>query len=833
MRTLSVLGCSVTAVGLLATIAGAQPASFTDLGSLPQGATATTTPFSVAADIAGTQWFKVTLSADVDSASGRYLDIWTISSSGAAPFPDSEIALFSADGTLLGEDDDDGRNYSSAMSFGDGGACGVRLGTGRADSGFGGATLSFDGRDGATVPAGEYYIAVVSYNFEATFASPFVADSGGDAITGDLKIEYNARSLGVTAAFAPTSVLLGTDSVLEATVAGCSGGAVTGATVDATLPVELGGGTVSLLDNGTAPDAAANDGIYTANVNGSAGGVHAVTISATSGTNSASGAATLTVTLPPPANDECGSAEVVSIPDSNPVVLNGNNSAATGVDLSSCAGAGGKDIWYTFNTGSQGGTWILASCGTGFDTVLSIHTACPTSTTDGTQVACNDDSCGLQSQITPTLAANTDYWVRFSDYNGGSGATTLTITPPPAPPANDDCDTAEEVPVDSALSQTFTVSNLGASAGDPGVIACTGTALANDTWYLFTAPSTDGNNGDWTVNSTGARSVAIYPASSCPVIGDGNADLIACHASGAGASAITGGLVGGQQYLIQVGTTTPLAAGTVTIAFAPYTGVCCISGQPSIDTQSGCALAGGTYSGDNTTIGVGTPTATATNNTAFTFDGLAPVSSELTVSGTGLTLSNVYLQIDIAHTWMADITMQLVNVDTGATATILNEDGNGNDLIGLYTIADTASADWGTGAVAGQIPLGAYRAVNFGAPSSLDAAFSGIAADGTWRLDCDDVFDLADDGFVTSWTLGFNYNSDICNTGPSCNDLDFNNDGNIEPLDVDAYFSILGEGPCLGGTSCDSLDFNNDGNIEPEDVDAYFSVLGEGPCIDN
>ena len=72
-------------------------------------------------------------------------------------------------------------------------------------------------------------------------------------------------------------------------------------------------------------------------------------------------------------------------------------------------------------------------------------------------------------------------------------------------------------------------------------------------------------------------------------------------------------------------------------------------------------------------------------------------------------------------------------------------------------------------------------------------------------------------------------------TGPTCNDLDFNNDGNIEPGDVDAYFSVLGEGPCLGdiGGGCDSLDFNNDGNIEPEDVDAYFSVLGEGPCVDN
>jgi hypothetical protein len=66
-----------------------------------------------------------------------------------------------------------------------------------------------------------------------------------------------------------------------------------------------------------------------------------------------------------------------------------------------------------------------------------------------------------------------------------------------------------------------------------------------------------------------------------------------------------------------------------------------------------------------------------------------------------------------------------------------------------------------------------------------------------------------------------------------CDSLDFNRDGNIEPLDVDAYFSVLGEGPCVGdiGNGCNDLDFNNDGNIEPGDVDAYFSVLGEGPCI--
>lgn len=88
----------------------------------------------------------------------------------------------------------------------------------------------------------------------------------------------------------------------------------------------------------------------------------------------------------------------------------------------------------------------------------------------------------------------------------------------------------------------------------------------------------------------------------------------------------------------------------------------------------------------------------------------------------------------------------------------------------------------------------------------------------------------------SSETSGLNVVLTISAGGPACpvcDSLDFNNDGNIEPLDVDAYFSVLGEGPCLGdiGNGCNDLDFNNDGNIEPRDVDAYFSVLGEGPCF--
>ncbi len=67
----------------------------------------------------------------------------------------------------------------------------------------------------------------------------------------------------------------------------------------------------------------------------------------------------------------------------------------------------------------------------------------------------------------------------------------------------------------------------------------------------------------------------------------------------------------------------------------------------------------------------------------------------------------------------------------------------------------------------------------------------------------------------------------------TCNDIDFNNDlVEFDPLDIDAFFSVFSEGPCLPvGAVCDSIDFNNDGSrYDPQDVDAFLSVFSEGPC---
>jgi hypothetical protein len=67
-----------------------------------------------------------------------------------------------------------------------------------------------------------------------------------------------------------------------------------------------------------------------------------------------------------------------------------------------------------------------------------------------------------------------------------------------------------------------------------------------------------------------------------------------------------------------------------------------------------------------------------------------------------------------------------------------------------------------------------------------------------------------------------------------CDPIDFNNDGSLfDPMDVDAFFSVFSEGPCIpANATCNDVDFNNDGSLfDPQDVDAFFSVFSEGPCL--
>jgi hypothetical protein len=82
------------------------------------------------------------------------------------------------------------------------------------------------------------------------------------------------------------------------------------------------------------------------------------------------------------------------------------------------------------------------------------------------------------------------------------------------------------------------------------------------------------------------------------------------------------------------------------------------------------------------------------------------------------------------------------------------------------------------------------------------------------------------------------------NTGPinftvnltpaaGCDSVDFNNDSSLfDPTDIDAFFSVFSEGPCVPATAtCNDVDFNNDGSLfDPCDVDSFLLAFSEGPC---
>jgi hypothetical protein len=89
----------------------------------------------------------------------------------------------------------------------------------------------------------------------------------------------------------------------------------------------------------------------------------------------------------------------------------------------------------------EGGSWLASLCGSGYDTVLSVHTDCPP--TAANQLACNDDACGLASEVAFDAQAGTPVYLRISGYNGDQGAFQLQLEAPAAPaPANDACDQA-------------------------------------------------------------------------------------------------------------------------------------------------------------------------------------------------------------------------------------------------------------------------------------------------------------------------------------------------------------------------------------------------------
>jgi hypothetical protein len=154
-------------------------------------------------------------------------------------------------------------------------------------------------------------------------------------------------------------------------------------------------------------------------------GIYFVTVE---GFGGAAGAYTLTITAPPPPAPLPGETCALATPI-GPGLYPGSNVGSTTDGPAGC-GAIGSDVWYRYTPGSDGtvtATFCTGGGAASYDTVLAAYTGCCGSLTE---VICNDDTCGLRSEISFAATAGTTYYIRVGGFNGAQGTYTLNLTGP-------------------------------------------------------------------------------------------------------------------------------------------------------------------------------------------------------------------------------------------------------------------------------------------------------------------------------------------------------------------------------------------------------------------
>lgn len=134
-------------------------------------------------------------------------------------------------------------------------------------------------------------------------------------------------------------------------------------------------------------------------------------------------------TLAAAQNDEC----VGAIALTNGVATTFDTTSATpSATPWLCVGSVAPDLWYSFTPTTSGVSVSFSTCGSSYDTAIEVFDGACTALNP---IACNDNSCGLQSTLSlPSVTAGQTYYVRVGGVGAGFGLGTLTATEgsPPA-----------------------------------------------------------------------------------------------------------------------------------------------------------------------------------------------------------------------------------------------------------------------------------------------------------------------------------------------------------------------------------------------------------------
>jgi hypothetical protein len=130
----------------------------------------------------------------------------------------------------------------------------------------------------------------------------------------------------------------------------------------------------------------------------------------------------------PPANDNCEDRVEVLLGDTAFVTV---GATTDGPPHASCDFFGdqqvNQDIWYNW-TAPASGTLTVSLCGSSFDTKVAIYEGCTCPVSDANKLACNDDSCGLQSELSIQVTQGTCYKIRVGGFGTAVGSGNMNLT---------------------------------------------------------------------------------------------------------------------------------------------------------------------------------------------------------------------------------------------------------------------------------------------------------------------------------------------------------------------------------------------------------------------
>jgi|GEM_PF-3416653 len=760
--------------------------SATDLGTLMSTDTRTEMFDLSAGEV---RWFRV-VAPGAAAAMGTFFDLDTEGTLLAAA-NSTRLSVYNKAGRLALTDTVDGSGNLSQMSFG----TGTRPAVGNG--------LAYNGRDGA-IGACEYYIAVSSVTSVAgatNFAATSTSANTGSVV---LNLRTGAQSTnpsGVGAAN-PGTVLNDGSGTTTLTVNVTPGNfppsTGLGVTIDG---VNIGQGTITLLDDGVFPDLVANDRIFTAQttvVAGTPTGARALpfTITDLEG-RTGTGTFNVTVTQPPPANDLCVNAIALS------QGLTPFNTANATIDPNGsgadCTNRGNTSpsIWFSYTAQLTGSTITIETCGQSTnDTVLARYTTCD----DVGSVQCSDDACGLQSRLTFPGVAGEVHLIRVSAFGAGA-----------------------------AVAGNLNVVESGRPLSGVGAVSSPAPELST---VLYTVAVTTGTIPDSTNVQVTADLSAVGGSFAQVLVDDGtNGDLVAGDGIYSTEVTLTTAQPAGAYASSWTVTDNEgrSAGGNFNLTVQAVNGACCVGQDCSVMGEVACINAGGTYGGAGTNCG-GDNFNIVPSDGAFesiaAFGQLLATASACDDCGQTVSLGFVFnfLGVDYSEAWVCSngfVQFGGANNTTFTNAAIPTAGVPNNMICPLWD--DMISSTAGDIYVLVDGEPGAQRCIisfedmaEFGATANR-FNFQVILYEGSNNFEFR-YGSIPAQGLAGDYTIGFE-------------NADGTNGRSVDPVEIGSGFTarlfarIVQPSPC----GC-VLDLNHDGNVDPDDLADAIACFFDPSC---